>query len=82
MVIIDTVSRLIPGVLGDATSLREESFTKSLLEAPQYTRPRIFRKMEVPPVLLSGDHAKIERWRQEQALKRTRERRPDLLTKV
>ena len=82
MVVIDAVTRLLPGVLGDADSLKEESFTESLLEAPQYTRPRVFRNMEVPKVLLSGNHAEIERWRQEQALKRTKERRPDLLSKV
>ena len=82
MVVIDAVTRLLPGVLGDANSLKEESFTESLLEAPQYTRPRVFRDMEVPEVLLSGNHAEIERWRQEQALKRTKERRPDLLSKV
>jgi tRNA (guanine37-N1)-methyltransferase len=80
MVIIDAVTRLLPGVLGDAESLKEESFNQSLLEAPQYTRPRVFRDMEVPEVLLSGNHAEIERWRQEQALKRTEERRPDLLS--
>jgi tRNA (guanine37-N1)-methyltransferase len=73
---------LLPGVLGDANSLKEESFTQPLLEAPQYTRPRVYRNMEVPEVLLSGNHAEIERWRQEQALKRTKERRPDLLSKV
>lgn len=82
MVVIDAVTRLLPGVLGDANSLKEESFTERLLEAPQYTRPRVFRNMEVPEVLLSGNHAEIERWRQKQALKRTKERRPDLLSKV
>lgn len=79
MVLIDTVSRLLPGVIGDGNALIDESFTKALLEAPHYTRPRVFRGMEVPHILLSGDHAAIERWRQEQALKRTAERRPDLL---
>jgi tRNA (guanine37-N1)-methyltransferase len=82
MVVIDAVTRLLPGVLGDANSLKEESFTECLLEAPQYTRPRVFRNMSVPEVLLSGNHAEIERWRQEQALKRTKERRPDLFSKV
>ena len=82
MVVIDAVTRLLPGVLGDADSLKEESFNQSLLEAPQYTRPRVFRNMEVPEVLLSGNHAEIERWRQQQALKRTEERRPDLLSKA
>ena len=82
MVVIDAVTRLLPGVLGDADSLKEESFNQSLLEAPQYTRPRVYRNMEVPEVLLSGNHAEIERWRQQQALKRTEERRPDLLSKA
>lgn len=80
MLIIDTVIRLIPGVLGDETSHKYDSFSQSgLLEYPQYTRPRVFRGMEVPEVLLSGDHGKIEAWRQEQSLKRTRELRSDLL---
>lgn len=82
MVVIDSVARLLPGVLGDAASLEEESFTRLLLEAPQYTRPRVFKGMEVPEVLLSGNHSEIERWRHQQALKRTKERRPDLLSKV
>jgi tRNA (guanine37-N1)-methyltransferase len=82
MVVIDTVSRLLPGVLGDSNALVDESFTEALLEAPQYTRPRVFRDMEVPEILLSGNHAAIERWRQQQALKRTSERRPDLLSDV
>jgi len=82
MVVIDSVSRLLPGVLGDSNALVEESFTETLLEAPQYTRPRVFRDMEVPEILLSGNHAAIERWRQQQALKRTSERRPDLLSEV
>ena len=82
MVMIDAVARLIPGVLGDSASLEEESFTQPLLEAPHYTRPRVFKDMEVPEVLLSGNHSKIERWRRQQALKRTKERRPDLLSKL
>jgi len=82
MVVIDAVARLIPGVVGDATSVEDESFTYPLLEAPHYTRPRVFRDMEVPEVLLSGNHAEIERWRRHQALKRTKERRPDLLSKA
>ncbi|MBU1045021.1 MAG: tRNA (guanosine(37)-N1)-methyltransferase TrmD [Candidatus Omnitrophica bacterium] len=79
MVLIDAVIRLIPGVLGEESSLDDESFNDGLLEYPQYTRPRVFRDMEVPPVLLSGDHKKVAKWRSEQALKRTQEKRKDLL---
>jgi len=79
MVIIDGVTRLLPGVLGDEESAHEESFSHGLLEYPQYTRPADFRGMKVPDVLLSGDHAEIARWRGEQARLRTSERRPDLL---
>src|SRR3990172_3516351 len=79
MVLIDAVVRLLPGALGDETSAMDESFTDGTLEYPQYTRPREFRGMEVPEVLLSGDHGKIAAWRQEQSLERTLERRPDLL---
>ncbi len=82
MVVIEAVARLIPGVLGDADSLQDESFNQPMLEAPQYTRPRVFKGMEVPEVLLSGNHSEIERWRRQQALKRTKERRPDLLSKI
>lgn len=82
MVVIEAVARLIPGVLGDADSLQEESFNTPMLEAPQYTRPRVFKGMEVPEVLLSGNHSEIEQWRRQQALKRTKERRPDLLSKI
>jgi tRNA (guanine37-N1)-methyltransferase len=82
MVVIDTVSRHIPGVIGDGSALAEESFTRPLLEAPHYTRPRDFRGLSVPEVLVSGNHAEIEQWRREQALKRTRERRPDMLSEV
>jgi len=78
MVLIDAIVRLLPGVLGDARSAVEESFTDGLLEYPQYTRPREFRGMSVPDVLLSGDHARIAAWRKEQAKARTRRRRPDL----
>src|SRR5437867_2239029 len=78
MVIIDAVTRLLPGVLGDEESAREESFSHGLLEYPQYTRPADFRGMKVPDVLLSGDHAEIEKWRREQAKKRTAARRPEL----
>jgi tRNA (guanine37-N1)-methyltransferase len=79
MVIIDAVTRLLPGALGDDASAHEESFSQGLLEYPQYTRPAEFRGMKVPEVLLSGNHAEIARWRAEQARLRTEERRPDLL---
>lgn len=81
MLVIDTVIRLVPGVLGDETSSRYDSFSGSgLLEHPQFTRPREYRGMEVPEVLLSGDHQAIDRWQREQSLIRTNERRSDLLT--
>jgi tRNA (guanine37-N1)-methyltransferase len=81
MVIVDAVVRLLPGVLGDDESTKEESFSPGVpgLEYPQYTRPAVFREMKVPEVLLSGNHAEIAKWRAEQAKLRTRERRPDLL---
>jgi len=79
LVLIDTVARLVPGVI-DAESAADDSFAAGLLEYPQYTRPEEFRGMRVPPVLLSGDHGAVARWRREQALQRTRERRPDLLS--
>ena len=79
MVIVDAVTRLLPGVLGDDESSQDESFCGCLLEYPQYTRPAEFRGMNVPEVLLSGDHAAIEKWRREQATVQTRQRRPDLL---
>ncbi len=79
MVVIDAVARLLPGVLGDDDSSSDESFSHGLLEYPQYTRPAEFRGMKVPEVLLNGNHAKIEKWRREQAKLRTKERRPDLL---
>jgi len=79
MVMTDAVCRLIPGVLGDDQSSEDESFADGLLEYPQYTRPASYRGLDVPAILLSGDHAKIAAWRREQALERTRERRPDLL---
>jgi len=79
MVLIDAVARHIPGALGDEVSPEEESFAEGLLEHPQYTRPAEYRGWEVPEVLLSGHHAKIETWKKEQRLKRTQERRPDLL---
>jgi len=78
MVLVDAVVRLIPGVLS-RTSLREESFSGKLLEYPQYTRPREYKGMHVPEVLLSGNHEQIRQWRYSEALKRTLERRPDLL---
>ena len=78
MLVIDTVMRLIPGVLGDETSARYESFAESgLLEYPQYTRPRDFRGMQVPDVLVNGNHAAIEKWRLQQSQLRTAERRPE-----
>jgi len=79
MVVIDTVTRLLPGVLGDDASSTEESFSHGLLEYPQWTRPAEFRGMKVPDVLVSGNHAEIAKWRAEQAKKRTQEQRPDLI---
>jgi tRNA (guanine37-N1)-methyltransferase len=79
MVIVDAVSRLVPGVLGGERSALEESFEDSLLEYPQYTRPPVFQGESVPPILLSGDHEKIRLWRRTQSLQKTLERRPDLL---
>lgn len=78
MVMIDAISRLIPGVLHNHDSAGEESFENGLLEYPQYTRPPIFLEKEVPPVLLSGHHENIKKWRYEQSVRRTKERRPDL----
>ena len=78
MAVCDSVIRLLPGALGKDESIDEESFSAGLLEYPQYTRPKVFDGMEVPGVLMSGHHAKIEQWRLEQARKRTRDRRPDL----
>lgn len=82
MVIVDAVVRLLPGAVGDEESTESESFSEGLLEYPQYTRPREFRGMAVPEVVLSGDHARIERWRKAESLRRTRERRPDLYEKI
>jgi tRNA (guanine37-N1)-methyltransferase len=79
MVVIDAVARLLPGVLGDDESSRDESFSAGLLEYPQYTRPAEFRGMRVPDVLVSGNHAEIENWRREQARLKTQALRPDLL---
>ena len=79
-VVIDAVTRLLPGVLGHGESVDEESFSNGLLEYPQYTRPMEYRGMRVPDILLSGDHGAVRTWRQEQALERTKKQRPDLLT--
>ena len=81
MVLIDSVSRLIDGVLGGDESAEIETFKDNLLEYPQYTKPREFMGISVPEVLISGDHAKVDKWRREQAEKLTRERRPDLIDK-
>ncbi|HEY7047082.1 MAG TPA: tRNA (guanosine(37)-N1)-methyltransferase TrmD [Jatrophihabitantaceae bacterium] len=79
LVIVEAVGRLLPGVLGNADSAADDSFSDGLLEAPAYTKPASWRGMDVPPVLLSGHHGEIARWRAEQSRARTRERRPDLL---
>ncbi len=79
MAVIDSVARLVPGVLGGDNSLQDESFVSRMLEYPQYTRPAEFRGMKVPEVLKSGHHSKIEEWRMKNAISRTQERRPDLL---
>src|SRR5207245_6496341 len=80
LVIIEAVARLVPGVMGNETSGAEESFTAGLLEYPQYTRPAEFRGWNVPEVLREGDHARVARWRRAAALRRTIDRRPDLLS--
>jgi len=82
LTVIDAVSRLIPGVLGDPTGAEDDSHSMGLLEYPHYTRPPEFRGWKVPEVLLSGDHAKIEKWRREQALRRTFNKRPDMIEKA
>lgn len=82
MVVIDAVVRLLPGVLGSETSSEEDSHADGLLEYPQYTRPAVFRDWPVPEVLLSGNHAKIDKWRREQIIRRTLERRPELLDRA
>jgi tRNA (guanine37-N1)-methyltransferase len=82
MVVIDAVIRLLPGVLGSEASPRDDSHTSGLLEYPQYTRPAVYRGWSVPEVLLSGDHAQIAKWRREQIIRRTLERRPELLDKA
>ncbi len=82
LALMDACVRLLPGVMGEEASGAEESFEGGLLEYPQYTRPRDFEGREIPPVLLSGDHAKIARWRREESLRLTRARRPDLIAKL
>ena len=79
MVIVEAVSRLLPGALGNTLSCRQDSFFEALLDCPHYTRPRVFERLSVPEVLLSGDHEQIRRWRLKHALVRTRTRRPDML---
>ena len=79
VVLVDSIVRLLPGALGHEQSAADDSFSNGLLEAPQYTRPADFRNWKVPEVLLSGNHAEIAKWREEQAIKRTRDNRPDLL---
>jgi tRNA (guanine37-N1)-methyltransferase len=81
LAVTEAVTRLVPGVVGAAESLENESFLRERLDYPHYTRPREFRGLPVPEVLVGGDHAKIERWRRARALERTREKRPDLLTR-
>ena len=81
LVLVDCVARMLPGVLADEVCFTEESHFSGLLEYPQYSRPAEWRGRRVPDVLLAGDHEKVDRWRAEQALKRTREKRPDLLEK-
>jgi len=82
MVVVDAVVRLLPGVLGSEVSAKDESYTTGLLEYPQYTRPAEYKGWTVPEVLLSGNHAEVARWRREQAIRRTLERRPEMLDKV
>ena len=79
LVIVEAVARLLPGVLGNEASHQDDSFSHGILEGPSYTRPPVWEGLEVPPVLLGGNHKEIQAWRHEQGLQRTRERRPDLL---
>jgi tRNA (guanine37-N1)-methyltransferase len=79
---MDAIIRLVPGVLGNEASAGDDSFAEALLDAPQYTRPREFRGRQVPAVLLSGNHQQIQRWRRREALRRTLERRPELLARA
>ncbi|NLG45633.1 tRNA (guanosine(37)-N1)-methyltransferase TrmD [Gordonia sp. (in: high G+C Gram-positive bacteria)] len=80
LAMVEATTRLMPGVLGNPQSHQEDSFSDGLLEGPSYTRPKVWRDLEVPPILLSGDHAKVAAWRHEQSVERTRARRPDLLS--
>ena len=80
MVLVDSITRLLPGVITEESYIND-SFQDNLLDYPTYTKPRVFRDMEVPEVLVSGDHKKIDLWRKEESIKRTKERRPDLLEK-
>jgi len=82
MVVVDAVVRLLPGVLSSERAIEEDSYAWGLLEYPQYTRPRVYREWEVPPILLSGNHQEIVKWRREQAIQRTLERQPDLLRRA
>ena len=82
MIVVDAVSRFLPGVLGDPTGAEDDSFSNGLLEYPHYTRPEVFRDWGVPSELLSGNHAEIARWRREQSIRRTLKHRPDLLESV
>ena len=82
MVVVDAVVRLLPGVLGSEASLEDDSHVTGLLEYPQYTRPAVYKEWSVPEVLLSGNHAQVSKWRREQALRRTLERRPELLDRA
>lgn len=82
MVVVETVARLVPGVVGDEQSLEEESFATEMLEYPQYTRPREYKGYQVPEVLVSGDHKKIEEWKRQAALEKTAKYRPDLYRKI
>lgn len=79
LVVVEAVARLLPGVLGNPASAQQDSFSDGLLEGPSYTRPEVWRGLAVPPVLRSGDHARVARWRRDRALERTARRRPDLL---
>jgi tRNA (guanine37-N1)-methyltransferase len=82
MAVVDAVSRLVPGVVGDPASLVDESFSNGRLDFPSYTRPPVWRGKAVPAVLLSGDHKKVKAWREAEALRRTKEKRPDLFKKA
>jgi tRNA (guanine37-N1)-methyltransferase len=82
VVLVDAVTRLVPGVVGNRDSTAEDSFADGLLEYPQFTRPAVFRGLPVPEILRSGDHARVARWRRKEALRRTLSRRPDLLSKA